>query len=143
MSLSATPDTSVLGGSRSSRWMWAMPRYLPLGVSVGGRQTKTCAASAGVSSGSRTRASASATVALAEAADLVPVDRVQVAAAPEPAAAGADGDPCHEPVSGAALVHRDVDDRHLRPVVDTRDLAVEELGDDECLAGAAFEPAQV
>ena len=41
--------------------MCAIPRYFPVGVSSGGRQTKTAAASAGDSSTRRTRASASAT----------------------------------------------------------------------------------
>ena len=57
------PLTSADGGSRSSRWMWAVPRKRPVGVACGGRTTNTCAAMAGDSSGLRTRASASATVA--------------------------------------------------------------------------------
>ena len=36
---SSAPATSVDGGSRSSRWMWATPRSRPVGVSSGGRQT--------------------------------------------------------------------------------------------------------
>ena len=61
--LSTTPPTNEDGGSRSNRWKWTKPMNRPVGVSSGGRQTKTIAASAGVSSGSRTWASASATVA--------------------------------------------------------------------------------
>lgn len=40
-----------------------MPRYRPVGVVIGARVTKTCAATAGESCSSRIRASASATVA--------------------------------------------------------------------------------
>ena len=43
--------------------MCTMPRNLPVGVSSGGRQTKTVAARAGESSTRRTTASASAMVA--------------------------------------------------------------------------------
>ena len=52
------------GVSRSSRWIPTLPRYRPVGVSSGGRQTNTAAASGTGSDGSRTRASASATVVL-------------------------------------------------------------------------------
>ena len=39
MSVSTTPEMSVDGGSRSRRWKCAVPRYLPVGVSYGGRTT--------------------------------------------------------------------------------------------------------
>ena len=63
ISLSRMPPIEPCGGSRSSRWMWTMPRNLPVGVSSGGRQTNTVEASAGESSARRTTASASAIVA--------------------------------------------------------------------------------
>ena len=53
MSVSSTPETSDDGGSRSSLWKWATPRYRPVGVSIGGRHTYTMAASDGVRSGLR------------------------------------------------------------------------------------------
>lgn len=62
-SASTMPLTSVGGGSRSSFWKCTVPRYLPVGVAVGGRHTYTCAARAGFRSGRRISASASATVA--------------------------------------------------------------------------------
>ena len=37
--VSTTPLTSDDGGSRSSRWMCAMPMKRPVGVSIGGRHT--------------------------------------------------------------------------------------------------------
>src|SRR3954469_22805829 len=81
---------------------------------------------------------------LAEAGDLVPVECLQLSPAPEATASdAADRDARDEPVAGAALVHRHVDDGHRGAVLHHRDLAVEQLGDDERLARSAFEPAQV
>ena len=50
------------GGYRSSRCVCTKPRYLPVGVSSGGRHTSTAEAAAGMISSCRMWASASATV---------------------------------------------------------------------------------
>ncbi len=55
--------SSVVGGSRSRRWVCTAPTKRPDGVSSGGRVTKTIDESAGVSDSRRTLASADATVA--------------------------------------------------------------------------------
>ena len=54
----------MLGGSRSRRWKWAVPRSLPVGALNGGWHTNTWAAMLTTQSGSRIWASASATVAV-------------------------------------------------------------------------------
>ena len=54
----------MLGGSRSSRWKWTTPRYVPVGGLYGGWTTNTWAAIDTSHSGSRISASASATVAV-------------------------------------------------------------------------------
>ena len=47
ISVSSAPATSSNGGSRSSRWVCTQPRYRPVGVACGGRQTNTIDDSAG------------------------------------------------------------------------------------------------
>ena len=51
------------GGSRSNRWKWTTPRYLPVGATKGALVTNTWAAIDTSHSGSRTSANAEATVA--------------------------------------------------------------------------------
>ena len=74
--------------------------------------------------------------------DLVPLQLAQRLTPTDALAADLDGDPGQVPVAVAALLHRGVEDRCLGAGVDDGDLAVEQLGQHQGLAGPGVEAAQ-
>src|SRR5690606_34429856 len=78
-----------------------------------------------------------------EAADLRPLQLMQLATPREPARLLAHCDPGELPVAGAVGFHRDVLDGRGLPGLDARHVPVEQLLHHQDLAGPTLEPSQI